>query len=126
GEGEWHSHHQDPRKHRLEDRELSSDREDAMRGSRRAKPPDKTAAGVRAVPPTDAVRGDRRQGASGEGEPCGGPADTPSRGGCQGGQRQGASGAGEPCGGPADAPARGDCQERRQRQGDPRELRGRR
>jgi hypothetical protein len=38
----------------LEDRELSSDREDAMRGSRRAKPPDETAAGVRAAPLTDA------------------------------------------------------------------------
>ncbi len=46
----------------LEDRELSGNREDAMRGSRRAKPPDETAAGVRAAPPTDAVRGCRRTG----------------------------------------------------------------
>ena len=35
----------------LEDRELSGDEEDAMRGSWQAKPPDETAAGVWAAPP---------------------------------------------------------------------------
>ncbi len=46
----------------LEDRELSGDGEDAMRGSRQAKAPDETAAGVRTAPPTNAVRGCRRTG----------------------------------------------------------------
>ncbi len=50
----------------LEDRERGGDREDAMRGSRRAKPPDETADGVRTAPPTDAVRGRRRTGQAAE------------------------------------------------------------
>ncbi len=50
----------------LADRELSGDREDAMRDSRRAEPPDETAAGVRAMPPTNAVRGRRRTGHAAE------------------------------------------------------------
>ena len=50
----------------LEDRELSGDEEDAMRGSRQAKPPDETAAGVWAAPPTNAVRGRRRTGQAAE------------------------------------------------------------
>ncbi len=46
----------------LADGELCSDREDAMHDSRQAVPPKETAAGVRAMPPTDAVRGRRRTG----------------------------------------------------------------
>jgi len=50
----------------LADGELCGDREDAMRDSRRAAPPDETAAGVRAMPPTNAVRGHRRTGQAAE------------------------------------------------------------
>jgi hypothetical protein len=50
----------------LADGELRGDREDAMRDSRRAAPPDETAAGVRAMPPTNVVRGRRRTGQAAE------------------------------------------------------------
>jgi hypothetical protein len=43
----------------LADGEICSDREDAMHVCRRATPPDEMAAEVRAMPPTDAVRGRR-------------------------------------------------------------------
>jgi hypothetical protein len=44
----------------LADGELCGDRKDAMHDSRRDTPPDKTATGVRAIPPTNAARGHRR------------------------------------------------------------------
>jgi hypothetical protein len=50
----------------LEDRELSGDEVDAMRGSQQAKPPDETAAGVWAAPLTNAVRGRRSTGQAAE------------------------------------------------------------
>jgi hypothetical protein len=50
----------------LPDGELCGDREDAMRDSQRAAPPDEMAAGVRAMPPTNAVRGRRRTGQAAE------------------------------------------------------------
>jgi hypothetical protein len=50
----------------LEDRELCGDREDVMHDSQRATPPDETAAGVRAMPSTNAARGLRRSGQAAE------------------------------------------------------------
>jgi hypothetical protein len=50
----------------LADGELCGDREDAMHDSQRATPPDETAAGVRAMPPTNAVRGCRKTGQAAE------------------------------------------------------------
>ncbi len=50
----------------LADGELCGDREDAMRDSRRAAPPDETAAGVRPMPSMNAVRGRRRTGQAAE------------------------------------------------------------
>ncbi len=44
----------------------SQGEEDAMHNSRRAEPQDETAAGVRAMPPTNAVRGRRRTGQAAE------------------------------------------------------------
>jgi hypothetical protein len=44
----------------------SQGKEDAMHNSRRAEPQDETAAGVRAMPPTNAVRGRRRTGQAAE------------------------------------------------------------
>jgi hypothetical protein len=46
----------------LADGGLCGDREDALRNSLRAAPPDETAAGMRATPPTNAVRERRRTG----------------------------------------------------------------
>jgi hypothetical protein len=50
----------------VEDGELCGDREDAMHNSQRAMPSDETAAGVRAVPPTNAARGRGRSGQTAE------------------------------------------------------------